>query len=74
MFTENIVTENWTYSSFCMAELDSLQQHYPDQMEIEDGMLLCHTQKVSRTRYVTLPVVLLIRMNFMSIASTDSLP
>lgn len=55
-----------------LAELDSLQYHYPDQLEIDNGRLLCPAQKVNSTRYITLPVVLLIRMNFMPLSKTSN--
>lgn len=55
-----------------LAELDSLQYHYPDQLEIDNGRLLCPTQKVSSTRYITIPVVLLIKMNFMPLLKTSN--
>lgn len=57
-----------------LTELDSLQQHYPDQMEIDDGMLLCPTQKMGGTRYVTIPVVLLMRMFFLDSQQNNSQP
>lgn len=57
-----------------LAELDSLQQHYPEQMEIDDGMLLCPTQKLGGTRYVTIPVVLLMRMFFLDLQQNNSQP
>ena len=47
-------------------ELDSLQHYYPDDIEIEDGQLFCHTEKVEGVRYVSVPVIWLIKLRFMS--------
>jgi len=49
-----------------MNELDSLQHYYPDEIEIEDGQLLCHTQKVEGVRYVSVPVIWLIKLRLMN--------
>lgn len=49
-----------------MNELDSLQQYYPDDIEIEDGQLLCRTQKVEGVRYVSVPVIWLIKLRLMN--------
>lgn len=49
-----------------LSELDSLQHHYPDDIEIEDGLLFCHTQKVEGVRYVSVPVIWLIKLRLMS--------
>ncbi len=49
-----------------MNELDSLQHYYPDDIEIEDGRLLCHTQKVEGVRYVSVPVIWLIKLRLMN--------
>lgn len=49
------------------SELDSLQHYYPDDIELDDGQLLCRTQKVEGVRYVSVPVVWLIRLRLMSV-------
>ena len=49
-----------------LSELDSLQHHYPDDIEIEEGLLFCHTQKVEGVRYVSVPVIWLIKLRLMS--------
>ena len=57
-----------------LSELDSLQAHYPDELEIEDGLLYCRTEKMGGTRYVNMPVVLLLRMYFLKPTLVDPQP
>lgn len=52
-------------------ELDSLQHQFPDDLEVDDGLLLCPTQKAEGVRYVTVPVVWLIHLRFMNSSSTN---
>ena len=49
-----------------MNELDSLQHYFPDDIELEDGFLLCQTQKVEGVRFVSVPVVWLLRIRLMN--------
>ena len=49
-----------------LAELDSLQHYYPDDIELDDGQFLCRTQKIEGVRYVSVPVVWLIKLRLMS--------
>ena len=49
-----------------MEELDSLEHQYPDDLEVDDGLLLCPTKKAEGVRYVTVPVVWLIHLKFMN--------
>lgn len=52
-------------------ELDSLQRQFPDDLEVDDGLLLCPTKKTEGVRYVTVPVVWLIHLRFMNSSSTN---
>lgn len=52
-------------------ELDSLEHEYPDDLEVEDGLLLCPTKKIEGVRYVTVPVVWLIHLRFMNSPSIN---
>ena len=47
-------------------QLDSLQHYFPDDIELEDGFLLCQTQKVEGVRFVSVPVVWLLRIRLMN--------